>query len=87
MESARPGPNEYTFNDRSRKPLLQRERLAPMFCFRLVATATKPMNVLSILQRKEQKQQALELAQKQSLQPAQLCYRGVCYQTVKVQSR
>ena len=39
------------------------------------------MNVLSILQRKEQKQQALEAAQKQ------LCYRGVYYSPIKIQSR
>ena len=43
------------------------------------------MNVLSLLQRKEQKQQLLKVAQKQSLQPSQLCYRGCEY--VKVQSR
>jgi hypothetical protein len=44
------------------------------------------MNVLSLLQRKEQKQQLLKVAQKQSLQPSQLCYRGVCYSTVKVKA-
>jgi hypothetical protein len=45
------------------------------------------MNVLSLLQRKEQKQQLLKVAQKQSLQPSQLCYRGVCYTTLKAESR
>jgi hypothetical protein len=45
------------------------------------------MNVLSILQRKEEKRQALEVAQRQAMQPSQLCYRGVCYSTIKVESR
>jgi hypothetical protein len=45
------------------------------------------MNVLSILQRKEQKREALKIAQKQVMQPTQLCYRGVCYSAIKVESR
>ena len=41
------------------------------------------MNVLSLLQRKEQKQQLLKVAQKQSLKPVELRYRGVAYKAVK----
>ena len=45
----------------------------------LVTVATKPMNVLSLIQRQQQKKQALHAAQNAIAKTANLCYRGVCY--------
>ena len=45
----------------------------------LVTVATKPMNVLSLIQRQQQKKQALQTAQNAIAKTANLCYRGVCY--------
>lgn len=45
----------------------------------LVTIATKPMNVLSLIQRQQQKKQALQAAQNAIAKTANLCYRGVCY--------
>ena len=45
----------------------------------LVTVATKPMNVLSLIQRQQQKKQALQAAQNAIAKTANLCYRGVCY--------
>lgn len=37
------------------------------------------MNVLSLIQRKEQKKQALKTAQNAIAKTPQLCYRGISY--------
>ena len=46
------------------------------------------MNVFSWFQRKEVERQAFVAAQqRQAMQSSQLCYRGVRYSTIKVESR
>ena len=50
----------------------------PDICY-LVTVATKPMNVLSLIQKQQQKKQALQTAQNAIAKTANLCYRGVCY--------
>lgn len=37
------------------------------------------MNFLSLIQRQQQKKQALQTAQNAIAKTANLCYRGVCY--------
>ena len=37
------------------------------------------MNFLSLIQRQQQKKQALQAAQNAIAKTANLCYRGVCY--------
>jgi len=37
------------------------------------------MNILHLIQRKQQKKLALQTAQAISAKTSQLCYRGVCY--------
>ena len=37
------------------------------------------MNVLELIQRKQQKKQALQTAQNAIAKTSNLCYRGVCY--------